>query len=256
MRTVSLGKSFMKKLNTTLIFFFITHLLFGCKAKEDSVNFEPKDEYDAAIVNWMEIFQPSVLNKQERLNELLWFKNTAKEFRGKKIKTVAENIDTHYWESRVLARAFFEITGIEVERIMDQIENGTLWYDGYVNDADMVGTHLRTQGVVVLSDYMKGEGKDFTNPNLDLKDFLNLEFGQDYDGNILQLPDQQFANLYWFRYDWFTREDIKKQFKTKYGYELGVPVNWAAYEDIAEFFTNTPIDGKKVYGHSVSLVLL
>lgn len=31
---------------------------------------------------------------------------------------------------------------------------------------------------------------------------------------------------------------------------MGVPENWAAYEDIAEFFTNTPIDGKKVYGHT------
>ena len=42
---------------------------------------------------------------------------------------------------------------------------------------------------------------------------LLLEFGQDYEGNQLQLPDQQFANLYWFRYDWFTREDIKNGFK-------------------------------------------
>ena len=30
---------------------------------------------------------------------------------------------------------------------------------------------------------------------------------------------------------------------------LGVPVNWSAYEDIAEFFTRRVIDGKKVYGH-------
>jgi glycerol transport system substrate-binding protein len=26
-------------------------------------------------------------------------------------------------------------------------------------------------------------------------------------------------------------------FKAEYGYDLGVPVNWSAYEDIAEFFT-------------------
>ena len=40
-------------------------------------------------------------------------------------------------------------------------------------------------------------------------------------------------------------------FKKQFGYELGVPVNWSAYEDIAEFFTNTvkEIDGQRVYGH-------
>jgi glycerol transport system substrate-binding protein len=68
---------------------------------------------------------------------------------------------------------------------------------------------------------------------------------------MYQLPDQQFANVYWFRYDWFQRPDIKEKFKAKYGYDLGVPVNWSAYEDIAEFFTNDvkEIDGVKVYGH-------
>ncbi len=57
------------------------------------------------------------------------------------------------------------------------------------------------------------------------------------DGKLYQLPDQQFANLYWFRYDWFNDEKNKADFKEKYGYDLGVPVNWSAYEDIAEFFT-------------------
>ena len=68
---------------------------------------------------------------------------------------------------------------------------------------------------------------------------------------MYQLPDQQFANLYWFRYDWFQRPEFKEKFKAKYGYDLGVPVNWSAYEDIAEFFTNDvkEVDGVKVYGH-------
>ncbi len=71
------------------------------------------------------------------------------------------------------------------------------------------------------------------------------------DGKLYQIPDQQFANLYWFRYDWFKRPDLKEKFKEIYGYELGVPVNWSAYEDIAEFFTENvkEIDGNAVYGH-------
>ena len=51
--------------------------------------------------------------------------------------------------------------------------------------------------------------------------------------------------------DWFDKPEIKKGFKAKYGYDLGVPVNWSAYEDIADYFTNDVknIDGVRVYGH-------
>lgn len=180
-------------------------------------------------------------------------------------KTVAEDIKTHFWERDILTKAFEEITGVQVEHVIigegdvvraitEQLMTGRLIYDAYVNDADMVGTHLRLGRTVNLTEYMNGEGKPYTNPDLDLNDFLNLEYGQDYDGNQYQIPDQQFANLGRFRYDWFTDPDTKAAFKAKYGYELGVPVNWKAYEDIAEFFTGRTMknpDGSEVkaYGH-------
>jgi hypothetical protein len=84
---------------------------------------------------------------------------------------------------------------------------------------------------------MAGEGASVTNPNLNLDDFIGLQFTTGPDGKLYQLPDQQFANLYWFRYDWFTDEKTMADFEAEYGYPLGVPVNWSAYEDIAEFFT-------------------
>lgn len=248
----------------------IRHLRFVCFALLSAVIMFSSiaAEADDVIEKWAEAFQPSALSLDEARAELQWFREASASFRGKKIKTIAEDIKTHFWERDVLAKAFFEITGIRVEHeiigegavvesLLDHMQTGRGHYDAYVNDADMVGTHLRVNGVVNLTDYMQGEGKAFTNPQLALDDFLNLEFGQDYDGNQLQLPDQQFANLYWFRHDWFVRPDIKAKFRqfteAKYGkgngYDLGVPINWAAYEDIAEFFTNTRIDGKKVYGH-------
>ena len=216
----------------------------------------------AAIEEWVEKFQPSALSKEEQIKELTWFAEKAAPYKGLKIKSSAENIQTHVYESEVLAKAFEDITGIHVdhdiigegsvvERMQTQIATKTRIYDAYVNDADMVGTHFRKQSCVVLSDYMKGEGKDITNPLLDLDDFLNLELGQDYEGKQLQIPDQQFPILYWFRYDLFTNPKYMKMFKDKYGYDLGVPVNWAAYEDIANFWTNDvkEIDGKPIWGH-------
>jgi len=86
---------------------------------------------------------------------------------------------------------------------------------------------------------------------LDVNDFVGKSFTTGPDGKLYQLPDQQFANLYWFRKDWFDRADLQKKFKSMYGYDLGVPVNWSAYEDIAEFFSVhvKEIDGVTVYGH-------
>jgi glycerol transport system substrate-binding protein len=216
----------------------------------------------AAIEKWLQEFQPSTLTRDQQIAELKWFQEAAKPFVGLEIKVVSETIDTHVYESKTLAAAFSELTGIKlthdiiqegdvIEKLQTQMQSGQNVYDMYVNDTDLIGTHYRYGTAVALSDFMTGDGKDVTLPTLDVDDFIGKAFGTAPDGKLYQLPDQQFANLYWFRYDWFNREDLKQKFKAKYGYDLGVPVNWSAYEDIAAFFTNDvkEIDGQKVYGH-------
>ena len=49
------------------------------------------------------------------------------------------------------------------------MQTGENIYDGYVNDCDLIGTHWRYQQVRSLTDWMADEGKDVTNPNLDLR---------------------------------------------------------------------------------------
>ena len=211
---------------------------------------------------WLPEFQPSTLSTEQQLAEMQWFIDAAKPFVGMELKVVSETITTHEYESQTLARAFFEITGIKVthdligegdvvEKLQTQMQSGENIYDAYVNDSDLIGTHFRYQQVRNLTDWMNGEASDVTSPTLDLDDFIGISFTTGPDGKLYQLPDQQFANLYWFRYDWFTDPEIKQKFQNKYGYELGVPVNWSAYEDIADFFSNDigEIDGKKIYGH-------
>ena len=209
-----------------------------------------------------EEFQPSTLSKEEQLKEMQWFINAAKPFQGMEINVLSETIPTHEYESKTLTKAFEDITGIKVnhqllgegevvQAVQTQMQTKRNLYDAYINDSDLIGTHSRLQLAVNLTDWMAGEGKDVTNPMLDVDDFIGKTFTTGPDGKLYQLPDQQFANLYWFRKDWFDRPELKEKFKAKYGYELGVPVNWSAYEDIAEFFTEDvgEIDGVKVYGH-------
>lgn len=221
------------------------------------------DQYQDAAQQWLKNeFSQSTLSEQQQLEEMQWFTNAAKPFRGMTINVVSETIATHEYESKVLAKAFEEITGIKVvhdliqegdvvEKLQTQMQSDRNIYDAYINDSDLIGTHFRYGKVVPVSDMMAGDGREYTLPTLDLEDFIGLEFTTGPDGKLYQLPDQQFANLYWFRADWFERADLKAQFKKIYGYELGVPVNWSAYEDIAEFFSKhvKTIDGEPVYGH-------
>jgi glycerol transport system substrate-binding protein len=217
----------------------------------------------AEAEKWVdEEFQPSTLSRDEQLQEMQWFIDAAKPFAGMEINVLSETIPTHEYESKVLTEAFFEITGIRVnhqllgegevvQAVQTQMQTNRSLYDAYVNDSDLIGTHSRLQSATNLTDWMAGEGADVTNPMLDIDDFIGISFTTGPDGKIWQLPDQQFANLYWFRKDWFDRADLQERFKAKYGYDLGVPVNWSAYEDIADFFTNDvqEIDGVRVYGH-------
>ncbi|MEM1429708.1 MAG: ABC transporter substrate-binding protein, partial [Pseudomonadota bacterium] len=138
--------------------------------------------------------------------------------------------------------------GDVVEKLQTQMQTGENIYDGYVNDSDLIGTHWRYQQVRNLTDWMAGEGADVTLPTLDIDDFIGTSFTTGPDGKLYQLPDQQFANLYWFRYDWFNDEKNKADFQEAYGYDLGVPVNWSAYEDIAEFFTGRDLSHMGVEG--------
>tara|TARA_R110002096_G_scaffold426421_1_gene636162 strand:+ start:52705 stop:54396 length:1692 start_codon:yes stop_codon:yes gene_type:complete len=215
---------------------------------------------DATTDKWIEEFQPSTLSKQEQKAEINWFIEAAQPFKGMEINVVSETIATHEYEAKTLAAAFTELTGIKVthdligegdvvEKLQTQMQSGENIYDAYINDSDLIGTHWRYQQARNLTDFMSGIGKDVTNPGLDLNDFIGTSFTTGPDGKLYQLPDQQFANLYWFRYDWFTDPKNMTDFEARYGYDLGVPVNWSAYEDIAEFFTGREIDGEKVYGH-------
>jgi glycerol transport system substrate-binding protein len=206
-----------------------------------------------------EIGELSTLDRAAQEAEMQFFVDAAKPFAGMDIKVVSETITTHEYESKVLAPAFTAITGIKithdligegdvVEKLQTQMQSGENIYDAYINDSDLIGTHWRYKQARNLTDWMAGEGAAVTNPNLDLEDFIGLKFTTAPDGKLYQLPDQQFANLYWFRYA-KTQED----FKAKYGYDLGVPLNWSAYEDIAEFFTGRDMTSAggpaKVYGN-------
>src|SRR5204863_7615306 len=122
-------------------------------------------------------------SKAQQYQELAWFEQAAQPFQRMGINVVSETIKTHENESKTLAKASTEITGIKikhdviqerdvVEKLQTQMQSGKNVYDGWINDSDLIGTHFRYNQTVVLSDYMTGEGKDVTDPQLDVNDFI------------------------------------------------------------------------------------
>ena len=130
-----------------------------------------------AAKKWIDSeFQPSTLSKDDQLKEMEWFIKAAEPFKGMEINVLSEGIPTHDYESKVLTKAFEEITGIKVnhqilgegevvQAVQTQMQTNRNLYDGYVNDSDLIGTHSRLQQTYNLTDMMAGDWKDVTNPD-------------------------------------------------------------------------------------------
>ena len=136
---------------------------------------------DAAASRWIDSeFQPSTLTKAQQANEMAWFAAAGAKLRQrgvKEISVVSETLTTHEYESKTLARAFEEITGIKVkhdlvqegdlvEKLQTSLQSGRSIYDGWVSDSDLIGTHYRYGMTVPLTDHMSGAGKEYTNKGL------------------------------------------------------------------------------------------
>jgi len=146
---------------------------------------------EAEAKKWVDNeFQPSTLSKDKQMAEMKWFIEAAKKLQAKGVKeisVVSETITTHEYESKTLAKAFTEITGITVkhdliqegdvvEKLQTSMQSGKSIYDGWISDSDLIGTHYRYGKIMNLTDYMAGAGKEWTNPGLDLKDFIGTSF--------------------------------------------------------------------------------
>ena len=69
--------------------------------------------------------------------------------------------------------------------------------------------------------------------------------------NYYALPAMGDANGWFYRKDWFQRDDIKAAYKAATGQELGEPKTQKEMLQIAQFFQGREIDGKTVYGAAI-----
>ena len=122
---------------------------------------------EAAAKKWIDSeFQPSTLSKDQQAAEMKWFIDAAAKLKAKgvnEISVVSETITTHEYESKTLAKAFEEITGIKVkhdiiqegdvvEKLQTSMQSGQSIYDGWISDSDLIGTHYRYGKILALSE--------------------------------------------------------------------------------------------------------
>lgn len=100
----------------------------------------PVSANDQAAQKWIDQeFSQSTLSPEEQLDEMRWFARAAEPFKGMTINVVSETLTTHEYEARVLAEAFFEITGIRVNH--DLIGEG-MWLKSCKPRCSQVATFM------------------------------------------------------------------------------------------------------------------
>ena len=151
------------------------------------------------------------------------------------INVVSETLTMHEYESKTLAKAFEEITGIKVkhdiiqegdvvEKMQTQMQSGKNVYDGWINDSDFIGTHFRYGQAVDLTDWMAGEGKDVTDPDARRQRLHRqvVHHGA-RTASSTSCPTSSSPTCTGSATTGSPIPDYKAKFKAKYGYDLGVP---------------------------------
>ena len=157
-----------------------------------------------------------------------------------------------------LSEDFTEETGIEVvveqtpwetfvqKYNVEMIAQSDAW-DIIIGDSQDVGTMAMGGHYVDLTDWIKENNvdKDFTAASMT----AYAEFPKG-SCKYYAVPAEGDSLGWAYRKDLFEDPDNKAAFKAEYGYELGVPRDWMAMLDIAEFFHDPDNDfyGVSIYG--------
>ncbi len=119
----------------------------------------------------------------------------------------------------------------------------------------IIGDSQWIRGAAVNGHYVK-LNDFFKKNNISMDDFmpatvLGYSEWPKNTPNYWALPAMADAVGWTYRKDWFSRPELRTEFKQKYGHELDPPKTYVELKQIAEFFQGRKIDGKTVYGASI-----
>jgi len=159
-----------------------------------------------------------------------------------------------------LSKDFTAKTGIQMkfefvpwtsfaDRFLNELNSKGKLCDLMIGDSQWLGGSAENGHYVKLNDFFAKEG-------IRMEDFLPAAV-EGYSTwpkgskNYWALPAMGDANGWVYRKDWFSRPELQAEFRKKHGRDLAAPKTWTELKQVAEFFQNRTIDGKKVYGAAI-----
>jgi len=135
------------------------------------------------------------------------------------------------------------------DRMLNELNSGGKLCDLLIGDSQWIGGGAENDHYVKLNDFFDKEG-------ISMDDFAPATvyaYSTWPKGtpNYYALPAMGDANGWFYRKDWFERDDIRAAYKKETGDELREPQSQKEMLQIAQFFQEREIDGKKVYGAAI-----
>jgi multiple sugar transport system substrate-binding protein len=135
------------------------------------------------------------------------------------------------------------------DRMLNELNSGGQLCDLLIGDSQWIGGGAENGHYVKLNDF-------FAANSISMADFMPAAVyaystwpkGSE---NYYALPAMGDANGWFYRKDWFARDDIKAAFKEATGRDLAEPKTQKELLETAQFFQGREIDGKTVYGASI-----
>lgn len=177
-----------------------------------------------------------------------WWQEAAQPYQGVTIRGISESTPPSRYVSEVLAPAFTEATGINVEfevtswdqmydKAIKDMQANTGIYDFVYIEQDIVYSYLAQDFLVDLT-AMLGENEALQAPEFSFDNFTSfIDYFRGENDNVFGVPMEAFVKPYLYRTDLFNDEAIQAAFQERYGYELAPATTFEQYRDIAEFFT-------------------
>ena len=192
-----------------------------------------------------------------------WWTKAAEPYKGATITGVSESTPPSNYVRDVLAPAFTEATGIDVEfeatswdqmydKAIKDMEANTGIYDFVYIEQDIIYSYLARDFLVDLTQMLE-EHPELKAPDFDVASFTTfIDNFKDENGHLYGVPMEAFIKVYLYRKDLFEDEEAKTAFKEKYGRDLAPAKTHQEYRDIAEFFTEWGKEkGEELWGTTV-----
>ncbi len=192
-----------------------------------------------------------------------FWSDAAAPYKGATIRGVSESTPPSNYVKDVIAPAFTQATGINVEfeatswdqmydKAIKDMEANTGIYDFVYIEQDIIYSYLSRDFLVDITQSLKDNSK-LASPDFKVDEVTAcLDYFKGENGDIFGIPMEAFVKVYLYRKDLFSDAKAQEAFKAKYGYDLAPATTHAQYRDIAEFFTQWGKDnGQELWGTTV-----